>query len=160
MQHLQKIGGGVFFLFGARSLQPGWEPGSILSQKSNVNWRRDFDNVPGGSEAARRRINLENDNVVRELVLRQQVFAARIDGKVPRLLATCWNACYERERPLRRIDRKNRDTIVSAIRGVQKLAAGMNFNLGCIVPRRKCPLWWFQKRLWLSRVRLGRTETA
>src|SRR5260370_28644680 len=84
----KKEGGRIPSQFGTGPLQPDWEPGSILLQKSDVNRRRDFDNLPRSRQAARPGINLENDNVVRELVLRQQVFAARIDGKVPRLLAT------------------------------------------------------------------------
>src|SRR3981189_1246494 len=109
MQHLQKRRGGVSRpnLELARSNRTGSQD-SILLQKSDVNGGRDFDNLPRSRQPARPGINLENDNVVRELVLRQQVFAARIDRKVPRLLATRGNPPGRRESSVSRIDGKNR----------------------------------------------------
>src|SRR5437899_12460421 len=44
------------------------------------------------------RINLENNYIVRELVLRQQELAARIDRKVPQLLPAGGHAADWRER--------------------------------------------------------------
>src|SRR6267378_4014699 len=88
---------------------------SILLQESDVNGGRDFDNLPGRRQAGRPGINLENDNVVRELVLRQQVFSARIDRKVPRLLAARGNPPGRRESSVSRIDGKNRNAVVSPV---------------------------------------------
>src|SRR5712664_1032126 len=117
---------------------PGYGPGgSILRQESDVNWRRNFDNPSGRRQAARRGINLEHDNVVRELILRQQVFAARIDGKVPRLLPASRHVGDGSQRSLRRMDRKNRDAVVSAIRGVKEFSVGMHGDLRRIVPPGK-----------------------
>src|SRR6266550_8968989 len=97
----------------------GWciraEPDSILQQKSDVNRRRNFDNLPGRRQAARRGVDLQNHNVVRELVLRQQVLAAWIDGKMPRLLATRGNPPGRRESSVSRIDGKNRHAVVSSV---------------------------------------------
>src|SRR6266481_9839650 len=108
------------------------EPGSILLQKGDVNWRRNLDNLPARRQAAGCGINLENDHVVRELVLRQQVFAARVDGKMPRLLATGGNPPGRRESSVSRMDGKNRNAVVSPVRDVEKLSVWVHrgFEIG------------------------------
>src|SRR2546430_175406 len=80
----QKQGVGSLSHFESRSLQMDSEPNSILRQEGNINGRGNLDNLPRWRQPARGRINLENDNVVRELVLRQQVLAARAKRHVSR----------------------------------------------------------------------------
>src|SRR6266481_640422 len=120
-----------------RSLQPYWDPGSILLQKGDVNWRRNFDNLPGGRQATRCGIDLENDYIVRELVLRQQVLAARIDGKMPRLLAARGNPPGRDESSVSRIDGKNRNAVVSPVGDVEKLSVRVHGGFGDVVPAGK-----------------------
>src|SRR2546430_12680700 len=96
----QKQGVGSLSHFESRSLPPDSEPNSILRQEGNVNGRGNFDNLPGGRQPARGGINPENDHIIRQLILRQQVIAARIDGKVTRLLPASRNVGDERQRSL------------------------------------------------------------
>src|SRR5712664_4159470 len=134
MQHLQRTRGGGFLLIVACSLPPCWEPGSILWQKSDANGRRHFHDLPDRGQSTCRRINLENDNVVRELVLRQHVFAARVDGKMPRLFATRGNPPGRRESSVSRIDGKNRNAVVSPVGDVEKLSVWVHGGFGHVVP--------------------------
>ena len=93
---------------------------------------------PGGIRGMA--LNLENDNVVRQLVLRQQVFAARVDGKVPWLLSARRNVDHWGQRAHRFVYGKYRDTVVTSVRRIDKFPIGMHSDFSSIVSPGKV-LW-------------------
>src|SRR5258708_18111655 len=93
--------------------------------------------MAGRRKATRPGINLKNENFVRELVLRQKVFAARVDGKMPRFLPAGQSVRDERQRPLCSIDRKNRNALVPAVGGVKEFSVAMHGDFRRIIPSRE-----------------------
>src|SRR5439155_22382842 len=87
----RKLGVGAFSTLNLVRSKPDREPNSILRQEGNINGRGNFDNLPRRRQPPSCGSDLETDNVVGQLFLRQKVFPARFDWKVPWLFSPCWN---------------------------------------------------------------------
>src|SRR5439155_13656073 len=111
----RKLGVGAFSTLSLVQSKPDREPNSILRQEGNINGRGNFDNLPRRRQPPSCGIDLENDNVVRQLVLRQHVFAARVDGKIPWCLSSGMTDSKMRHLAVGSIKREFSDAVVAAI---------------------------------------------
>jgi len=126
--------GGVFFLIWSSFAPAGLGARLNPLAKKRCQRRRDFDNLPGRRQAGRPGINLENDNVVRELVLRQQVFSARSIAKCRGSLPPVGiPPAGDRVRFPGSMERI-RNAVVSPVGDVEKLSVWVHGGFGYVVP--------------------------
>src|SRR5579859_1791811 len=103
---------------------------SLSLHKREAHRRRHVYGLPRRRQAAGCWINVENDDVVGFLVLRQQVRASGINREMPRRFAAGQNLSERFQRTFFLIDCKNGDAVVTAIRSVEILPGWVHGNLG------------------------------
>ena len=78
-------------------------------------------------------INPEDHDVVRLLILCEQVMSCRIDFEASRNLSPSRHIFDMRQRALLRIDREDGDAVVPTIGGIKELAIGKDVDFGIVV---------------------------
>src|ERR1039457_6027278 len=81
-----------------------------------------FGIVAGRGQPAHILVDTEKHYIVGVLVGCQEISTRRVDGEVTRHLPLCRDVLHQRERFGARVDRKDGDAVVAAIRGVKQLA--------------------------------------
>ncbi len=102
---------------------------SLPRHKGDTNRRSHLEAPAGGRQAAVLGIDPKDDHVVRALVRGQQERSGRVNGEIPRRFALCRSVLDEGQSPRRLVDRKDRDTVMAAVRAVEEPAVRMHGDL-------------------------------
>ncbi len=76
-------------------------------------------------------VDLEDDNIIGLLVAGEKISSVRCDLKMARRFAAAGNSFHKSGHAARRVDGKDGDAVVTAVRRINELAAGMHPDFCC-----------------------------
>src|SRR5579864_3230583 len=106
---------------------------SLLRKKSHTYRRRHVDHLSCCRQLATSRINPKHNNIVRFLISREQQRPRRINFEASRRFALRGSVFDRRQRTFHRVNSKDSNAVMSAIRGVEELSRRMHTNLGVVI---------------------------
>ena len=101
-------------------------------KKLQTDWRGDLFDAASGFETTGRGVDREGHDVVGTLIRDEQELAGRVEREVARPFAFRGNMLHEVEFAGARIDLKDDDAVVTAIRAVKKLAGTRDVHVRAV----------------------------